>query len=170
MDCHSILHKQSWSPEDETYRLVNPLNLSELTKMSVDVYFLSLSVCQTFSGCSLTVCMMRTSSRRTLSTSGRRAKTLPSSRGKVWPSSPSQPSSPGCGRRRRSLRIIDEGDTPPIQHSRTATLQQNKHSKWVCGQDDMFTAGIVFCGTVLKHAAILSLDINGGSTKYLYNT
>lgn len=47
----------------------------------------------------------------------------------------------------------------------------NKHSKWVCEQDDMFTAGIFFCGTVpKKHAAILSLDSNGGSTKYLYYT
>lgn len=48
--------------------------------------------------------------------------------------------------------------------------QTNKHSKWVYEQDDMFTAGIFFCGTVLKHAAILSLDSNGGSTKYLYYT
>lgn len=46
----------------------------------------------------------------------------------------------------------------------------NKNSKWVYEQDDMFTAGIFFCGTVLKHAAILSLDSNGGSTKYLYYT
>lgn len=56
--------------------------------------------------------------------------------------------------------------------SRTASLQQNKHSKWmcVCDQDNKFTAGIFFCGTVLRHAAILSLDSNDGSTKYLYYT
>ena len=126
---------------------------------------------QTFSGCSLTVCMTRTSSRRTLSTSGSRAKTPPSSMVRVWPSSPSRPSSPGCGRRKRSRKTIDEGDIQGTwRRVRTAFLRQTKHSKWMCGQDDMFTAGIFFCGTVLKHAAILSLDSNGGSTKYLYYT
>lgn len=40
----------------------------------------------------------------------------------------------------------------------------------VCDQDNEFTAGIFFCGTVLRHAAILSLDSNDGSTKYLYYT
>lgn len=126
---------------------------------------------QTFSGCSLTVCMTRTSSRRTLSTSGSRAKTPPSSMVRVWPSSPSRPSSPGCGRRKRSRKTIDEGDIRGTwRRVRTAFLRQTKHSKWMCGQDDMFTAGIFFCGTVLKHAAILSLDSNGGSTKYLYYT
>lgn len=62
------------------------------------------------------------------------------------------------------------GRHPGTRLSRTVSSQQNKLSKWLCGQDDMFTAGIFFCGTVLKHAAILSLDPNGGSTKYLYYT
>lgn len=62
------------------------------------------------------------------------------------------------------------GRHPGMRLSRTVSSQQNKLSKWLRGQDDMFTAGIFFCGTVLKHAAILSLDPNGGSTKYLYYT
>lgn len=67
--------------------------------------------------------------------------------------------------------MIDEGDAPGGHDVvETASSRQNKHSKWVCDQDDMFTAGIFFCGTVLKHAAILSSDSNVGSTKYLYYT
>lgn len=62
------------------------------------------------------------------------------------------------------------GRHPGTRLSRTVSSQQNKLAKWLRGQDDMFTAGIFFCGTVLKHAAILSLDPNGGSTKYLYYT
>lgn len=72
----------------------------------------SPSVFQTFSGCSLTVCMTRTSSRRMLSTNGSPAKIPPSSTARVWPSSLSRPSSPGCGRRRRSRKIIDKRGTP----------------------------------------------------------
>lgn len=89
---------------------------------------LCFCVFQTFSGCSLTVFMMKTSSQRTLSTSGRRAKTLPSSRVRVWPSSLSRPSSPGCGRRRKSRKIINEGDTRRTQRRRSASLQQNKQT------------------------------------------
>lgn len=44
----------------------------------------------------------------------------------------------------------------------------NIQNECVCDQDNEFTAGIFFCGTVLRHAAILSLDSSDGSTKYLY--
>lgn len=46
----------------------------------------------------------------------------------------------------------------------------NIQNECVCDQDNEFTAGIFFCGTVLRHAAILSLDSSDGSTKYLYYT
>lgn len=46
----------------------------------------------------------------------------------------------------------------------------NIRNECVCDQDNEFTAGIFFCGTVLRHAAILSLDSSDGSTKYLYYT
>lgn len=106
----------------------------------ISTWFCFLS--QTFSGCSSTVYTTRTSSQRTLSTSGSRAKTPPSSTARAWPSSLSRPSSPGCGRRRRSRRTIDKRAQPLrwTRRCRTASWQQNKHWKWVRDQDGVFTA------------------------------
>lgn len=91
---------------------------------------------------------------------------------KAWPSSRSPPSSRGCGRPKRSRKTIDEGGTwgggalVELHPDSRINLQDGR----VCEQDEEFTAGTFFCGTVLGHAAILSLDSSDGSTKYLYYT